>query len=203
MKTVTAAVLALSALGAPASFAQTVASSFDGLSAAISLNFSSMAVDVHDNLGNAVGNMSASSQNLMVQVARGIAIGSNGVANFGVSATLGDSSAGSFSGLEVKATGDYALYGELGYALTTRSLAYGKFSINRLSGQVSGAGAPFDGSVTADGTGIGAGYRHGLGQGLYLQGEVMQLNYRDASTPGGLVYKPRNTVLALGVGYKF
>jgi hypothetical protein len=208
MKTVTpslrylTALAALVTLSASDASAQTVAASFQGLSVAINANFNNSAVDVTDSSGNSVGNFSSSNQNFLLQMAKGIAIGSSGVANFGASAVLGDVSVGSVNGLQVKSTGNYALYGELGYALDTRSLVYGKFSLNRLTGELSGGGPGVDTTLSADGTGFGFGYRQTLTQGLYLQGEWMQQNYQQVTSSGGLLFKPSGNGFMVGVGYK-
>jgi hypothetical protein len=206
MKTVTTPLFCLAALatlGASSASAQTVASSFQGLSVALNAHFNNAAVDVTDSSGNSVGNFSSTNQNFLLQMAKGIAIGSNGVANFGASVVLGDVNVGSVGALKVKSTGNYALYGELGYALDTRSLAYGKFSLNRLTGELSGGGPGVDATLSADGVGFGFGYRQTLTQGLYLQGEWMQQNYQQVTSPGGLVFKPSGNGFMLGVGYKF
>jgi hypothetical protein len=203
MKTFTTSLFCLAALAAPNAFSQTVASSFQGLSVALNANFNNASLDVTNASGNSVGSFSSSNQNFLLQMAKGIAIGSNGVVNFGASAALGDANLGSVKGLQFKSTGNYALYGELGYALDTRSLAYGKFSLNRFNGELSGGGPGVDTTLSADGAGFGFGYRQTLTQGLFLQGEWMQQNYGPATSANGLVFKPSGNGFMLGVGYKF
>jgi hypothetical protein len=203
MKSVTSGLLSLLVLASPCAFAQTVASSFEGISVGLNVNFNSVAVEVKGPAGNTLANVSNSDQNLVVQIAKGIAFGSNGVLNFGLSAVLGDSKAGSIGPLELKATGNYAAYGELAYALDTRTLVYGKLSVNRLNGELSGGGPGIDASLSAGGYGLGGGFRRTLVQGVYLQGELMQVNYEQVSSSAGLLFKPSSTVAMLGVGYRF
>ncbi len=203
MKSVTAALLAITNLASTGAMAQTVASGFEGLSAALNLNFTSVGVDASDTSGNKLGNVSASDQHFVIQMAKGLPFGSNGVANFGASAQLGDMKSTSIGPLQLKATGSYALYAELGYAFDRKSMAYGKLSVNQLTATVSGGGPGVDGSLNANGAGYGAGYRHALAQGLYLQGELMQVNYSSAASAAGLVLKPSATTVMLGVGVKF
>lgn len=203
MKTVTAALFSLVTLASPSAFAQTVASSFGGLSVGLNANFNQSAVEVTGPGGAGLGKVNASDQNFSIQMAKGIAFGSNGVANLGWSAVLGDVNAGELGTLKFKANANYALYGELGYALNTRSMAYAKLSLNRLSGQVSGTATGQDASLSADGQGLGFGYRYVLTQGLYVQGEWMQVKYQEVAGPGGLYIKPSSSVAMLGVGFKF
>jgi len=203
MKTVTAAILCIATCVSNISFAQTIDSSYSGLSAALNLNFTSMGVKASDPFGNSLGDVNASDQNLVVQIAEGLQFGSNGVVNFGVSANLGDMKSGSIGPLQLKATSSTALYAELGYAFDTKSMAYGKLSINQLTATLSGGGPGVDGTLSANGVGFGAGYRHALSLGTYLQGELMQVNYSDVVSAAGLVFKPTSTIAMVGIGVMF
>ena len=203
MKPVIAALFSVLTFASSVSFAQTIASSFNGLSAAINLNFSTLNVNASDALGNSPGNVSSSGQNFVVQVANGVAFGSNGVANFGFSINLGDMQSASIGQLELKSMNTYALYSELGYAFDAKSMAYGKVSLNKLTATVTGGGAGIDGSLRANGLGYGVGYRRALWRGTYVQGELSQVNYGDVVSDAGLVFKPSNTNAMVGIGVKF
>jgi hypothetical protein len=203
MKTVSAAILCIATCPLNISFAQTIASSYSGLTAALNLNLTTIGVKASDPIGNSIGNVSASDQNVVVQIAKGLPFGSNGVANFGVSANLGDMKSGSFGPLQLKATCSTALYAEIGYAFDTKSMAYGKLSINQLTAALSGAGPGVDGNLSANGFGFGAGYRHSLSLGTYLQGELMQVNYSEVVSAAGLILKPASTTAMVGLGFRF
>ena len=203
MKSVTTALICLASTASSCAFAQTTASSFEGLSAGLSLGFNNVAVAVSDPGGIKLADVSSADQNFVFQMAKGIAFGSNGVVNFGVSAVLGDTKAGSVGALQIKASSNYSVYGELGYALDTRSLAYAKLSYNRLTGELSGGGPGVDASLASNGTGVGIGYRRILAQGIYLQGEWMQVDFEQVGTGSGLQFKPSSNVAMVGVGYKF
>ncbi len=203
MKPVIAALFSVLTFASSASDAQTIASSFNGLSAAINLNFPTLSVNTSDALGNSAGNVSTAGQNLVVQVANGVAFGSNGVANFGFSVNLGDMKSASIGPMELTSMSTYALYSELGYALDTKSMAYGKVSLNKLTATVTGGGAGIDGALRANGLGYGVGYRRALWRGTYVQGELSQVNYGDVVSDAGLVFKPTSTNAMLGIGVKF
>lgn len=203
MKPVTAALFSFVTLASCGAFAQTIGASHSGLSAALNVNFNSVGVKASDPFGNSLGDVNASDQNLLFQMSKGLPFGSNGVANFGFSTNLGDMKSASLGALQLKATGSSALYAELGYAFDTRSMAYGKLSINQLTATLSGGGPGVDGTLSANGQGFGAGYRHGLSHGVYVQGEFMQINYGDVNAAGGLIFKPSGTSTMVGVGIKF
>jgi hypothetical protein len=82
-------------------------------------------------------------------------------------------------------------------------MAYGKLSLNQLTATLSGGGPGVDGTLSANGTGFGAGYRHGLSHGVYIQCEFMQINYGDVIASGGLIFKPSSTSTMVGLGVKF
>ncbi|RFO97341.1 hypothetical protein DIC66_09460 [Rhodoferax lacus] len=203
MKTISIAAFSVAALASSGICAQTVASAYEGLSVAINVNSSNVTVQVTDPVGGTQSSVSTADQNIVVQIAKGQAFGSNGVVNFGAWATLGDMKSASVGGLQLKATGSYGIYGELGYAIDRRSLAYAKLSYNQLTADLTGGGPGIDQALSATGFGYGGGYRHALGNGVYLQGELMQVNYAEADTAIGLRFKPSNTVGMVGVGYKF
>jgi hypothetical protein len=190
-------------LASHSAIAQTMASSYEGLTAAINMNFTTIGVEASDPLGNSLGKVNASDQNVIVQVAFGTSLGDKGVANFGVSANLGEMKSGSIGPLQLKATGSYAIYTELGYAVDIRSLVYAKLSANQLTATLSGGGTGLDGTLITNGIGIGAGYRHNLSQGLYVQGELMQVNYNAVPTGMGLVFRPASNLVMVGFGLKF
>lgn len=177
---------------------KTIASSFDGINAGININFGSASVDATSAAGTGLGKNSDSAQNLVLQIGRGLPFGSNGVANFGMSVGIGDFKSGLVGGQQFKQTQNVGLYGELGYVVDPKSMLYGKMSLNAMAGDLSG-----DGTVNFNGWGYGAGYRQILTQNIYLQGEMMQTTFGEASSPAGLKLKPSSTGLLLGVGYRF
>jgi hypothetical protein len=201
MNPVLAGLLALSLLAAPNCFAQTVVTNFGGLSATINLSYPSIDVNVADPFGNSLGKVNASDQNIVIQLATGTSVGSHGVANFGVETTLGEMKSASIGPLQLKATGNSALYAEAGYVIDAQAMVYAKLSTNQLTANVSGPGA--EGTLTAHGYGYGAGYRLSLAHGTFLQGELMQVVYSDVISNSGLVFKPTNTTAMVGVGIKF
>ena len=203
MNPVLAGLLAVSLLAAPNCFAQTVVTNFGGLSATINLSYPSIDVNVADTFGNSLGKVNASNQNIVIQLATGTSVGSHGVVNFGVETTLGEMKSASIGPLQLKATGNSALYAEAGYMLDAQAMVYGKLSTNQLTANVSGPGA--EGTLTAHGYGYGygAGYRLALAHGTFLQGQLMQVVYSDVISNSGLVFKPTNTTVMVGVGIKF
>jgi hypothetical protein len=203
MKPVLAAFLSIAAIAPHASFAQSPASGFDGLSAAINLNFPSVEVKLSDPFGNRLGTVSTTDQNYAIQLAKGLAWGSNGVFSFGAFTQVGDMKATALGPLQLKATANYAVFTELGYAFNRQSMAYGKLSLNQLTAAVSGGGPGTDETLRASGSGIGAGYRYGLSNAAYLQAEIMQIDYATVASVSGLVLKPTSSQAMLGLGVRF
>jgi hypothetical protein len=203
MNTLSIAAFSMAALASSAICAQTVASAHEGISVALHLNASTVSVQVSNPFGGPASTVDTSDQNTVVQIAKGQAFGSNGVVNFGAWATLGDMKTARVGALQLKATGSYGVFGELGYAIDRRSLAYAKLSYNQLTADLTGGGPGVDQSLSSNGFGLGGGYRHALGNGVYLQGEFMQIQYAEAGTAVGLRFKPSSTWALAGVGYLF
>jgi hypothetical protein len=203
MKTLSIVAFSIAALSSSGIFAQTVASAFDGISVAINVHSTNITVQASDPFGSPPSSVGTTDQNIAVQIAKGQAFGSNGVVNFGAWAALGDMKSASVGALQLKATGSYGIYGELGYAIDRRSLAYAKLSYNQLTADLTGGGPGIDQALSATGFGLGGGYRQSLGNNVYLQGELMQINYAETTTAIGLRFKPSSTVAMVGVGYKF
>ena len=187
------------ALTSPLTHAQ---SAFLGTSAAVNLQFGNAAVDATSAAGLGLGKNSDAAQNLTLQIARGLPFGNGAVASFGATASVGDLKSGLVGAQQFKQTAGYSAYGELGLPLTADSLVYGKLSLNRMFGNLSGAGGP-DASLAFNGRGYGGGYRYLLRNGLFVQGEAMVTDFGEVSTDAGIKLKPSATTFALGVGYKF
>ena len=201
MKKLLIASFAASVLTAAPAFAQS--SKFEGFSLGLNANLTSTTTDYK--VGGISGSKSNSSNDAGLQAAYSYR-GLEGYV-FGVGATYspGDVKAGTvtISGVDYDWKGKdlYSLYVEPGFKVSNTTLAYGKLSYQGANGEVKLS----TGQTTKDdyaGYGFGVGLRTMLNQNVYLQAEIMQVNYSEKTTLG-LTAKPSTTLGSLGVGYQF
>jgi outer membrane immunogenic protein len=191
---------AIAALASTQALAQ--ASNFTGFSAAANVNTSSANTEIRG--GGVSGKTGDSSQNVTLQAAYGLAVGSNGVLGFGATYGLGDVKAGSFSAggdrYDIKGKDMYSLYVEPGYAVSNSTLVYAKLAYLGMKGESSFNGAT--GSDNFDGVGYGLGVRTLLDKNLFLQVEFKQSDYSE-QTVNNVSYKPSGSTGTIGIGYRF
>ena len=200
MKKLCSVALVTSFLAAPA-FAQQM--KFDGFSLGVNLNFPTTSVDY--NVGGLSQSRSNATNDAGVQMAysyRGQDIYVMGV---GATYSPGDVKGGTatFNAVDYDWKGKdlYSLYVEPGVLVSPRTLAYGKLSFQAANGEVKLS----SGTLARDdytGYGFGAGVRTLLNANIYLQAEIMQVNYNEKSSLG-LTAKPSSTLGNVGLGYQF
>jgi opacity protein-like surface antigen len=185
----------------PALHAQPV--KLDGFSLGLNWNFPSTSVDF--NIGGLTGNKSNDSNHGGIQAAYSFSGAENVLLAVGGTYSPGELKAGtvSINNVNYDWTGKelFSLYFEPAVALSPTTLAYGKLSFNTAQGEVMLS----NGQTSKDdytGYGFGLGLRTMLNTNVYLQAEVMQVNYNEKSTLG-LTAKPSTTSGALGIGYLF
>ena len=200
MKTVLIAAAVSALLMAPQAFAQ--AHNFAGFG--IGLNGSYATTSTEPGSPGGGVKFGEDSQNASLQAAYGFVVGNSAVMGLGVSYTLGDMKAGSFSSggnrYEMKGQDMYAVYIEPGYALSSSTLIYVKFAYMGMKGEVSGGGTTA--SENFDGVGYGLGVRAKLDKNLFWQVELAQTDY-NAKDIQGASFKPSATIGTVGIGYQF
>jgi opacity protein-like surface antigen len=203
MKKILIAAIAAAAFAAPQAFAQ--ANNFEGFSLGASLNMNS---SKYDGLSTAPGfsaseNASSTSTNIGLQGQYTFALGNTFTLGLGLSYALSDATAGQYrvdgSTLDIKNMNSVFL--APGYALNDAALLYVKL------GAVNTKLSHRNASVDMSGTAMGIGAQFMSGKNLFYSLELVQNNFTDKtetfSSGATAQYKLSDTVLGLGVGYKF
>jgi hypothetical protein len=201
MKNLCITSLAASLLVATPAFAQHL--KFEGLSLGLNLNFPSTTVDY--SVGGISGNKSNATNDGSVQAAYSYRGQEGYVVGLGATYSPGEPKAGTVTlgsvDYDWKGKDLYSLYIEPGFVVSNTTLAYGKLSYQAANGEIklsSGQTAKDDYA----GYGFGVGLRTMLNTNIYLQAEIMQINYNEKTTLG-LTAKPSSTQGSFGVGYQF
>jgi len=176
---------------------------FEGLSLGVNLNLPSTSADF--NIGGLTGSKSNSTNDGGIQAAYGYRGLDDVVLGVGASYSPGEVKAGTLSinNVDYDWSGKelFSLYVEPGVLLSNTTLAYGKLSYQMAQGEIKLS----TGQTSKDdymGYGFGVGLRTLLNPNIYLQAEVMQINYNEKSALG-LTAKPSTTQGSLGIGYQF
>lgn len=200
MKKLSYVAIASAFIAAPA-FAQHL--KFDGFSLGVNLNFPTTSVDY--NVGGLSQSKSNATNDAGVQLAYSYRSQDSYVLGVGATYSPGDVKGGTanISSIDYNWKGKdlYSLYLEPGLLVSPTTLAYGKLSYQAANGEVklSTGGSARDDYV---GYGFGVGVRTLLNANVYLQAEIMQVNYNEKSTLG-LTAKPSSTLGNVGLGYQF
>ena len=201
MKKLRIASLAASLLVAAPAFAQHL--KFEGLSLGLNMNFPSTSVDY--NVGGITGNKSNATNDGSFQAAYSYRGQEGYVLGVGATYSPGDVSAGTVTlgsvDYDWKGKDLYSLYVEPGVVVSNTTVAYGKLAYQAANGEVKLS----TGQTAKDdyvGFGFGVGVRTLLNANIYLQAEIMQVNYNEKTTLG-LTAKPSTTLGSVGVGYQF
>lgn len=194
MKKVTAIVAALGVLGAAQAFAQ--AKNFEGWSVGANLE-----VD-HGSLSASEGSSdSANNTGLGLQARYDWALGEQYLLGLGLTAGPGHRSAGNYlvstTGAETK--NRYSIDVMPGYAINNKLMVYGKLSA------LSATALSDDGvsTATVHGTGYGIGLRGLIDHHTYWQAGLDAHRYSDVTFGTTTTATFKDTVLSVGVGYKF
>jgi opacity protein-like surface antigen len=202
MKKILIAAIAAAAFAAPQAFAQ--ANNFEGFSLGASLNANNTK---YEGLATATGfyqaeNASSTSTNIGLQGQYTFALSNTFTLGLGLSYALSDAKAGQYSDgstLNIKDMNSFFL--APGYALSDATLLYVK--LGAVNTKLSYRSA----SVDMSGTAMGIGAQFMSGKNLFYSLELVQNNFTDKTETfsSGLTeqYKLSDTVLGLGVGYKF
>ena len=200
MKKLSCIAIAASLIAAPA-FAQHL--KFDGFSLGVNLNFPTTSVDY--NVGGLSQTKSNATNDAGVQLAYSYRSQDNYVLGIGATYSPGDVKGGTANINSVdydwKGKDLYSLYLEPGVLVSPTTLAYGKLSFQAANGEVklSNGGSARDDYM---GYGFGVGVRTLLNANVYVQAEIMQVNYNEKSSLG-LTAKPSSTLGNVGLGYQF
>jgi outer membrane immunogenic protein len=203
MKKILIAAIAAAAFAAPQAFAQ--ANNFEGFSLGASVNSNSIKYD-----GNATSQSglnvsetaSSTSLNLGLQGQYTFALSNTFTLGLGLSYALSTAEVLKYEGrgaLNIKNMN--SLFLAPGYALSDATLLYAKL------GAVNAKLDYPDTSVDMSGTAMGIGAQFMSGKNLFYALELVQNNFTDKtetfSSGATAQYKLSDTVLGLGVGYKF
>ena len=200
MKNIYTTALAAVLTAAPA-FAQGL--KFDGFSLGVNLNFPSTSVEYQ--LGGVKQSKSNNTNDAAVQLAYSFRAQDTYVFGVGATYSPGDIKGGTvnYNSTDYDWIGkdNYSLYVEPGVLVSPKTLAYGKLSFQGASGELkSSAGTSSRDDYT--GYGFGLGVRTLLNANVYVQAEIMQVNYNEKSSLG-LSAKPSSTLGNIGLGYQF
>lgn len=175
----------------------------DGFSLGLNWNFPSTSVDFNN--AGLTGSKSNDTNDGGIQAAYSFSGVDNVQLAIGGTYSPGELKAGtvSLNNISYDWTGKelFSLYVEPAVAISPTTLAYGKLSFNAAQGEIklsSGQSSKDD----YTGYGFGLGLRTMLNPNVYLQAEVMQVNYNEKSTLG-LSAKPSTTAGSVGLGYLF
>jgi Outer membrane protein beta-barrel domain len=196
-KIVLVATLLACALG-QASFAQTA--NFTGFTVAGNLNTTSSNLEASGS--GTTATYGATSNNVSIEAAYGIAAGQSLVFNLGATFLLGDqklatATSGSTTA-EISAKNVYSLFVEPTYVLSANTAMYAKLGYLSADGKSNIS----NGTQGFNGVAYGAGFRHFFDKNLFAQVEFTQSNYESKSS-GGTSVKPSLTAGTVGIGYKF
>ena len=191
-------ILTAAAFAVIATSASAQVSNFAGFSAGLNLNSVSTNTELTINGVGSFDGIGQQSWNGAVQGAYGFVASPSTVISVGATYGLGDSKAGSISGIaNLKIKNQLSVYVEPGFLVNNSTLVYGKLSYEKAK-----IGENSD-TTSVNGTGFGIGVRTLIAKATYLQVEFKQIGYGRENIADFGSFESKATVGTVGIGMKF